>query len=424
MRTQLVEAERALADPASVSEPSDLVALLLDAGEDERRERRQRLRDALGAFDGATIATTHQFCHLVLRSLGVAGDTDSGARLVEDLDDLLAEVVDDLYLRRFGDVDGEPLLSHAEALRLARSATEDPQAVLQPDLEQLDADGLPGLRVAFADGGARGARPAQATARRAQLRRPALPARRRAGRRHRAGPRTDAAALAGRARRRVPGHRPGAVAGPRPGVQRPRDDGADRRPEAGDLRVPRWRRRDVPPRGGDRHHPQDARHQPAQRRGAARLAAGGPPRCRPGRRRDRGARRARAPPGEPARRRRPAVPAAGGAPPDPRLPAGPHPAGADDPRPRARSTWRATSCGCSPPVRRTTVASWSRATSRSSPSGTTTCAPCSGRSSSSACPPSSPAAAASSRHRLPPSGYGCSRRSSSRTARRGSAARR
>ena len=150
VRTQLVEAERALADPAGVAEPSDLVALLLDAGDDERRERRQRLRDALGAFDGAPIATTHQFCHLVLRSLGVAGDTDSGARLVEDLDDLLAEVVDDLYLRRFGDVDGEPLLSHGDALRLARSATEDPQARLQPDLDQLDPAGLPGVRVAFA----------------------------------------------------------------------------------------------------------------------------------------------------------------------------------------------------------------------------------------------------------------------------------
>jgi exodeoxyribonuclease V beta subunit len=150
VRTQLVEAERALADPASVTEPSELVALLLDAADDERHERRQRLRDALGAFDGATIATTHQFCHLVLRSLGVAGDTDSGAKLVEDLDDLLAEVVDDLYLRRFADVDGEPLLSHAAAMRLARDVTEDPQALLKPDLEQLDADSLPGIRLAFA----------------------------------------------------------------------------------------------------------------------------------------------------------------------------------------------------------------------------------------------------------------------------------
>ena len=89
VRAQLVEAERALADPGSVRDPSDLVTLLLDATPEERAERRQRLREALGAFDGATIATTHQFCHLVLRSLGVAGDTDANATLVEDLEDLL-----------------------------------------------------------------------------------------------------------------------------------------------------------------------------------------------------------------------------------------------------------------------------------------------------------------------------------------------
>ena len=41
--------------------------------------RRKRIVDALAGFDGATIATTHQFCQLVLRSLGVAGDTDSRA---------------------------------------------------------------------------------------------------------------------------------------------------------------------------------------------------------------------------------------------------------------------------------------------------------------------------------------------------------
>ncbi len=40
------------------------------------RPREQRLRDALAGFDAATIATTHQFCQLVLKSLGVAGDTD------------------------------------------------------------------------------------------------------------------------------------------------------------------------------------------------------------------------------------------------------------------------------------------------------------------------------------------------------------
>ena len=150
VRSQLVEAERALADPAAVTDPSDLVALLLDVDEAERAERRQRLRDALGAFDGATIATTHQFCQLVLRSLGVAGDTDAEATLVEDLDDLLVEVVDDLYLRRFGDVDGLPLLTHAQALGLARQAVGDPQARLAPGSDEVDVESLAGVRVAFA----------------------------------------------------------------------------------------------------------------------------------------------------------------------------------------------------------------------------------------------------------------------------------
>ncbi|HET9355511.1 MAG TPA: CTP synthetase, partial [Sphingomicrobium sp.] len=46
-------------------------------------------RERRGDYLGATIATIHQFCQLVLRSLGVAGDTDANATLVEDLDDLL-----------------------------------------------------------------------------------------------------------------------------------------------------------------------------------------------------------------------------------------------------------------------------------------------------------------------------------------------
>ena len=50
-----------------------------------------------------------------------------------------------------------------------------------------------------------------------------------------------------RARRRVPGHRPRAVADHADGVRRRRDDArADRRPEAGDLRVPRRRRLRLP----------------------------------------------------------------------------------------------------------------------------------------------------------------------------------
>ena len=78
-----------------------LLGLLLAGGPHEVAARHARVREALSAFDGATIATTHQFCQMVLTGLGIAGDTDAGARLVEDLDELVAEVVDDLYVRGF-----------------------------------------------------------------------------------------------------------------------------------------------------------------------------------------------------------------------------------------------------------------------------------------------------------------------------------
>ncbi len=106
VRDQLVLAERALADPAvgRPRPPGDRDA----AGRADVELRHRRLRDALASFDAATIATTHQFCQTVLRSLGVAGDTDTGAALVESLDDLVVEVVDDVYLRRFGRPAGRP----------------------------------------------------------------------------------------------------------------------------------------------------------------------------------------------------------------------------------------------------------------------------------------------------------------------------
>ena len=117
-------------------------ALLADVPDAEVALRRRRVRDALADFDAATIATTHQFCQMVLRSLGVAGDTDSGAELVDDLDELVVEVVDDVYLQRFGHTAGAPPFNRAVALELARSAVGDPQAVLAP------ADADPGTPAA------------------------------------------------------------------------------------------------------------------------------------------------------------------------------------------------------------------------------------------------------------------------------------
>jgi exodeoxyribonuclease V beta subunit len=147
VREQLVEAERALADPDTADRDNTLLDALLDADEEERATRRRRLRDALAAFDAATIATTHQFCQLVLRSLGVAGDTDARATLVESLDDLVVEVVDDLYLQRFGHLRERPPFDRACALSLGRTAVGDPQAELAPATDPASAAAV---RVAFA----------------------------------------------------------------------------------------------------------------------------------------------------------------------------------------------------------------------------------------------------------------------------------
>ena len=135
-------------------------------------------------------------------------------------------------------------------------------------------------------GRARRGRAAQARAARLHLRRHAHPPRRRAVPLARSrGP--AAGALPGGAGRRVPGHRPGAVVDPAPRLPRAHRAGADRRPQAGHLRVPRRRRRHVP---GGHAHGRAARHagrQPPQRRAAARRPRGGVRRRRARRRADR-----------------------------------------------------------------------------------------------------------------------------------------
>lgn len=154
VRRQLVEAERALAEDVAATdgqgEPTDLIRQVLDCDTTERRRRHRRVAQALADFDAATIATIHQFCSLVLDSLGVAGDTDARARLVEDLDDLLVEVVDDLYLRAFAQLPqgASPTFSHGDALAIARAAVGDPQARLEP--ADLPREEPAGRRVAFA----------------------------------------------------------------------------------------------------------------------------------------------------------------------------------------------------------------------------------------------------------------------------------
>ena len=154
VRAQLVEAERVLSDdPAAQAAldpgpPSELVVLLQGWDDARRRTGHRLVTEALAGFDAATIATTHQFCSMVLESLGVAGDTDSRARLVEDLDDLVKETVDDLYLRAFAFDEGGAAFTYRDALAIARDAVRDPQARLEPDGE--DRTTAVGRRVGFA----------------------------------------------------------------------------------------------------------------------------------------------------------------------------------------------------------------------------------------------------------------------------------
>ncbi|MDT5358497.1 MAG: exodeoxyribonuclease beta subunit, partial [Mycobacterium sp.] len=131
VRSQITQAAAAFDDPSLVGD-NQLVAHLLKGTDAERVARRQRLRDALAGFDAATIATTHQFCQLVLKSLGVAGDSDSGVTLVESLNDLVTEIVDDLYLAHFGQQRDTPELTYPDALKLAREVVNNPATELRP----------------------------------------------------------------------------------------------------------------------------------------------------------------------------------------------------------------------------------------------------------------------------------------------------
>ena len=132
VRDQLVRAAEALDDPTT-RRRRRCSGTSSPAPAEELAERRLRLQDALAGFDAATIATTHQFCQLVLRSLGVAGDTDAGVTLVENLDELVAEIVDDLYLQRFGDVKDAPALTRSQALDARPRGGPQPAHPAHPD---------------------------------------------------------------------------------------------------------------------------------------------------------------------------------------------------------------------------------------------------------------------------------------------------
>ncbi len=133
VRERLVAVERGLGRALAGADPGrdEVVLLLAEGTGDEVRLRRRRLAQALADFDAATIATTHGFCQEVLGSLGVAGDVDPDTVFVEDVRDLVEEVVDDLYVRRFSTGDA-PAFGRAQAAEIAWAAVANPAAPIVP----------------------------------------------------------------------------------------------------------------------------------------------------------------------------------------------------------------------------------------------------------------------------------------------------
>jgi exodeoxyribonuclease V beta subunit len=151
VRERLVSAEQGLARALAGAPPDrdEVVRLLCEGTVEEVEERRRRLAHALADFDSATIATTHGFCQDVLGGLGVAGDVEPGVTFVEDIGDLVEEVVDDLYLRRFHWVAGRPDFNRAQALRIGRVAIDNPATPIEP--RTAGPDTVAGMRRGLAE---------------------------------------------------------------------------------------------------------------------------------------------------------------------------------------------------------------------------------------------------------------------------------
>jgi len=137
VRDRLVRAFEGLVDileGAVVHEHDEIVQLLAAGPRGEVETRRDRLGKAIADFDAATIETTHGFCLQVLYGLGTAGDVDREVTLVEDVSDLMEEVVDDLYLRRFAQRPNRLDFTRVDAMEIAKYVLGHPDAAIVPPL--------------------------------------------------------------------------------------------------------------------------------------------------------------------------------------------------------------------------------------------------------------------------------------------------
>ena len=137
VRERLVTAAEGLSGalagvPVDLSD--DVLCALVDGSLDEIERRHDRLAKAIADFDAATIETTHGFCLHVLIGLGVAGDVEPDVTFVEDVRDLLDEVTDDLYIRRFWSHYESPPFPKRQALDIGRAVLANPSAEILPPL--------------------------------------------------------------------------------------------------------------------------------------------------------------------------------------------------------------------------------------------------------------------------------------------------
>jgi exodeoxyribonuclease V beta subunit len=134
VRERLVSTEQALTrflDGAPLETVDEVISLLATGDRPAVELRRHRLARAIANFDSATIATTHGFCQEVLAELGTLGDLEPDVEFAEDVEDLIDEVTDDLYVRRFYR-EGEAPFDRAEAGLITRMAIANPTAVVHP----------------------------------------------------------------------------------------------------------------------------------------------------------------------------------------------------------------------------------------------------------------------------------------------------
>jgi exodeoxyribonuclease V beta subunit len=127
--------DRVLADGSGAT-GDELLDLLARGDREALALRRRRLRLALGEFDAATIATIHGFCQHMLGGVGLSGDVDRRATLVEDQQELVDAAVDDCYLRAFHRGTDAPPVTRGTLRAIAGKLVGNPEARIVPE----DAD--------------------------------------------------------------------------------------------------------------------------------------------------------------------------------------------------------------------------------------------------------------------------------------------